>query len=97
MMSRLVSSHSRAVSDWLVLVAVFPIKVYQVARNGRLSVCRYIPSCSEYAITAISTHGVVRGWWMAIRRVLRCRPGGGFGFDPVPDRPIRDGEAEQIK
>ncbi|MCL4433593.1 MAG: membrane protein insertion efficiency factor YidD [Actinobacteria bacterium] len=59
--------------------------------------CRYIPSCSEYAITAISTHGVVRGWWMAIRRVLRCRPGGGFGFDPVPDRPIRDGEAEQIK
>jgi putative membrane protein insertion efficiency factor len=45
--------------------------------------CRFEPSCSAYAGMAISRHGVVRGSLMASRRLLRCRPGGGWGYDPV--------------
>ncbi|MBQ6736713.1 MAG: membrane protein insertion efficiency factor YidD [Alphaproteobacteria bacterium] len=51
---------------------------------GGRAVCRFTPTCSEYAKTAILRYGLVRGGIMGIRRILRCRPGGGFGFDPVP-------------
>jgi hypothetical protein len=43
-----------------------------------------VPSCSEYAIEAITHHGALRGTWLAVRRIGRCRPAGGRGFDPVP-------------
>ena len=46
--------------------------------------CRFTPTCSEYAIEAITKHGPFKGTWLAIRRVFRCRPGGGSGYDPVP-------------
>jgi putative membrane protein insertion efficiency factor len=46
--------------------------------------CRYQPSCSAYAITAIERYGALAGGWMAIRRLCRCHPWGGCGFDPVP-------------
>jgi putative membrane protein insertion efficiency factor len=54
--------------------------------------CRYQPSCSAYAITALSRYGALRGGWLATRRLLRCHPWGGSGYDPVPDleRPRRD-------
>lgn len=48
--------------------------------------CRYEPSCSHYAAEAIERHGLVRGGWLAAKRLGRCRPGGGRGFDPVPER-----------
>ena len=47
--------------------------------------CRYSPSCSEYAQQAIQSHGVVAGAWLAARRVWRCHPWGGCGHDPVPE------------
>jgi uncharacterized protein len=47
--------------------------------------CLYLPTCSEYAYTAVSRFGVVRGGWLAVRRVARCCPWGKGGFDPVPD------------
>lgn len=51
--------------------------------------CRFEPSCSEYAQLAIAAHGIRRGGYMAARRLLRCRPMGGHGYDPVPGaRPI---------
>lgn len=59
---------------------------YQAARAGRPSGCRFTPSCSAYAVGAITRHGLWRGSWLSARRLLRCRPWGGFGFDPVPDR-----------
>jgi uncharacterized protein len=62
------------------------IRAYQLARTGRPTGCRYIPSCSEYAIEAIGLHGAVRGGALAARRLTRCTPWGGHGVDPVPDR-----------
>ncbi|HEY0131094.1 MAG TPA: membrane protein insertion efficiency factor YidD [Allosphingosinicella sp.] len=46
--------------------------------------CRFQPSCSAYAITALQRYGALRGGWMAARRLLRCHPWGGSGHDPVP-------------
>ena len=46
--------------------------------------CRFQPSCSEYAAQAVVKHGAIKGTWLALLRILRCRPGGGAGEDPVP-------------
>ena len=63
---------------------IAPIRLYQHARAGRPSPCRYTPTCSSYAIEALETHGPVRGSWLAVRRICRCHPFGGHGYDPVP-------------
>ncbi len=47
--------------------------------------CRFQPTCSEYAYRAVEVHGSVRGSWLALRRILRCHPWGGSGWDPVPE------------
>lgn len=46
--------------------------------------CRYLPTCSEYAQDALIQHGVVRGSWLTTKRICRCHPWGGHGYDPVP-------------
>lgn len=60
------------------------IVAYQRAFEGRPSPCRFFPSCSEYGLEAIEVHGAWRGGWLTARRLLRCRPFGPSGFDPVP-------------
>ncbi|MBB4210933.1 hypothetical protein EV659_103300 [Rhodothalassium salexigens DSM 2132] len=47
--------------------------------------CRYQPTCSAYAMDAVRRHGGLKGGWLALRRVFRCHPWGGYGYDPVPD------------
>jgi len=61
------------------------IRTYQILRGNRISPCRYVPSCSHYALEAVERHGTVRGCWLAVRRIARCNPLGRYGFDPVPD------------
>jgi uncharacterized protein len=60
------------------------ITFYQRATSGRVSACRFYPSCSSYALEAIAVHGAWRGSALAARRVLRCRPLGPHGVDLVP-------------
>jgi len=61
------------------------IRLYQAGISPLLpATCRYTPSCSEYAVTAIERFGALKGGWLAARRILRCHPFGGKGFDPVP-------------
>jgi hypothetical protein len=66
-------------------VLIWPIRLWQVTFSAVLPPsCRFSPSCSAYAITAIERHGPARGLWLAIRRIGRCHPWGGSGYDPVP-------------
>jgi uncharacterized protein len=46
--------------------------------------CRYAPTCSQYAIEAVGKHGAIKGGWLAAKRIMRCHPWGGSGYDPVP-------------
>jgi len=62
------------------------IVFYQRLFDGRPSPCRYVPSCSSYAVEAVEVHGFWRGLWLSTRRVCRCHPWGGHGWDPVPER-----------
>ncbi len=72
-----------------VATLVAPIRVYRLLLSPMLPAsCRYQPTCSAYAIEALTTHGPVKGLWLAVRRIGRCHPiswlGGSSGFDPVP-------------
>ncbi|MDE3060982.1 MAG: membrane protein insertion efficiency factor YidD [Pseudomonadota bacterium] len=70
----------------LRLLAAFAIRCYQLFVSPWLGTCcRYQPSCSHYAEEAISRHGLISGGWMTVKRLLRCRPFGGSGYDPVKD------------
>lgn len=60
------------------------IRVYQVAASPFPSPCRFTPSCSSYALEAVHRHGALRGTLLGVRRMLRCHPFGGSGYDPVP-------------
>lgn len=66
------------------------IRLYQLALSPLLGPrCRFYPSCSCYAHTAIARHGALRGSWLGTKRLLRCHPFAQGGYDPVPDaRPI---------
>ena len=62
------------------------VRWYQKAREGRPSPCRFTPSCSSYTIEALQNRGAVIGLVLAARRLSRCRPLGGRGWDPVPPK-----------
>ncbi|MCC8113837.1 MAG: membrane protein insertion efficiency factor YidD [Bacteroidales bacterium] len=69
----------------LVWLLSLPIHFYRLCISPMLGQnCRYLPTCSEYALQALRKHGPLRGSWLAIKRISRCHPWGGSGYDPVP-------------
>jgi len=60
------------------------VRLYQVSLGPFMGGhCRFLPTCSQYAIDALTAHGALRGSWMTVRRISRCHPFGGGGYDPV--------------
>ncbi len=69
------------------LVIIKIIKIYQYLISPLLGQnCRFYPTCSSYAIQAINKHGILKGGYFALKRILRCNPYGGQGIDEIPDK-----------
>lgn len=72
----------------LAHLVALPVRAYRLVGSPWLGRhCRFQPTCSEYSLAALERHGALRGSWLTLRRVARCRPGGGAGYDPVPEAP----------
>ncbi|MDE5726130.1 MAG: membrane protein insertion efficiency factor YidD [Duncaniella sp.] len=76
-------------SSWLRLtvshIILLPVYFYRLCISPMLPPsCRFTPTCSKYAVEAVMKHGPMRGSWLAIKRICRCHPWGGSGYDPVP-------------
>jgi uncharacterized protein len=72
----------------LKMIAIGIIRLYQLTLSPLLgrNKCRFDPTCSHYAVGALQEWGFFKGSWLALRRILRCHPWGGWGYDPVPKR-----------
>lgn len=76
---------------YLKYVVVFPlillVRLYQLIISPLFPPsCRYTPTCSQYMIEALKIWGPFKGFWLGIKRIASCRPGGGHGHDPVPEK-----------
>lgn len=68
-------------------ILIFFIRIYQYTLSPLLGAnCRYLPTCSSYAVEALTIHGPFKGAYLAIKRILSCHPWGGSGYDPVPKK-----------
>ena len=77
----------RSLSRAVVWVLVSFVRAYQIVLSPHLgNCCRFTPSCSQYCIEALRTHGAIKGCWLTFKRLMRCRPGGPYGYDPVPPK-----------
>lgn len=66
-------------------VLTLPVKAYRLVLSPWVGMhCRYQPTCSQYALDALEEHGAFKGSYLAAKRILRCQPWGGHGYDPVP-------------
>jgi hypothetical protein len=66
-------------------VAIYIIRIYQLVLSPLLGpACRFVPSCSQYAIQALQKYGFIKGSWLAVKRISRCHPLNPGGYDPVP-------------
>lgn len=73
-------------------LAILLVRFYQRALSPlKPPTCRFLPTCSAYTVEALQRHGAWRGGWLATRRICRCHPWGGHGYDPVPGSEPVDG------
>jgi len=74
------------IKKWLAYPIILLVKLYQITLSPLMGFnkCRYIPTCSQYAIEALQKHGIFYGSYLAVKRILSCHPWGGSGYDPVP-------------
>jgi len=85
---------ANALSKVLAWPLIQLVRLYRLAISPWLgSNCRYDPTCSRYAIEALQKHGALKGSWLAAKRIVRCHPWGGSGYDPVPADPKEHDEA----
>ena len=69
----------------IVFLLLLPIRFYQKTISPLFPPsCRFTPTCSQYAIEAITKYGAIKGIWLATKRILKCHPWGKYGYDPVP-------------
>jgi putative membrane protein insertion efficiency factor len=69
-----------------IALAVLPVRLYRWILSPVLpGACRFLPTCSAYAIEAVERHGLIQGGWLSAKRLCRCHPWGGHGYDPVPE------------
>ncbi len=69
----------------LARLFALPVRGYRLVASPWVGHgCRFQPTCSAYALDALDRHGAIKGGWLAARRILRCHPWGGHGYDPVP-------------
>lgn len=76
-------------TSFAVKIMVLLINVYQKIFAGRPSTCRFFPSCSSYAIESFEKKGFFKGFFLSVKRILRCNPWGGYGMDYVPENKRR--------
>jgi uncharacterized protein len=68
-------------------IIIVPVKIYQRFLSPLLPPkCRYQPTCSHYMINAVEEWGLIKGFWLGLKRIARCHPWGGLGWDPVPKK-----------
>jgi putative membrane protein insertion efficiency factor len=78
------TTQPRAPASLAARLLMLPIRAWRLVSVHLPPRCRFHPSCSQYALDALSLHGALRGSWLALRRIGRCHPWGGSGIDPVP-------------
>lgn len=84
----------RAVGALLAWPLLALVQLYRIAISPWLGAnCRFEPTCSEYTLEALRTYGAFKGGWLAAKRIGRCHPWGGTGYDPVPDNGESDAES----
>ncbi|MEP5152865.1 membrane protein insertion efficiency factor YidD [Planktotalea sp.] len=77
----------------LAYVFSLPVRAYRLVFSPWVGHnCQYQPTCSAYALEALSQHGAIKGGWLALRRIARCHPFGKSGYDPIPKTTSDDGK-----
>jgi len=83
----IVGGAGQATAWWLVRGVIFLIQLYRhMVSPLRPATCRFVPTCSQYAVDALNEYGLIRGSWLAAARLAKCGPWHRGGWDPIPDR-----------